>query len=327
MAPRAYGAARQSGCDQATTAGIIVAVIAPDLPGRYSARPLRVDDAQRVTNLMAAYEERVLGAVLVELEDIQGDWRRPSADLGSLTTGIFDGERMVAYGEVSAAERCEAYVHPDHWGRGLGAALLAWSERVARERGLGHVGQTIPDADEAAQALCARFGYQRRYTSWVLALPANSTLPPVELPAGYALRDFEAGADERAAFRVIEEAFNEWEGRPPQSYGDWAARVLERPGFESWQLRLVAAPAGDVVAACLLRLTEDAGWVDQLAVQREHRGRGLAQALLSDAFGTARAGGRDGAELSTDSRTGALGLYEHVGMQVKSAHTHWALRL
>ncbi|MPZ61511.1 MAG: GNAT family N-acetyltransferase, partial [Propionibacteriales bacterium] len=32
-------------------------------------------------------------------------------------------------------------------------------------------------------------------------------------------------------------------------------------------------------------------------------------------------------ELSTDSRTGALGLYEHVGMRVRNTFEHWALDL
>ncbi len=62
----------------------------------------------------------------------------------------------------------------------------------------------------------------------------------------------------------------------------------------------------------------DTAYVDQLAVTREHRGLGLARALLVDAFTRGRARGRTRCELSTDSRTGALGLYEKVGMSVTS---------
>ena len=58
------------------------------------------------------------------------------------------------------------------------------------------------------------------------------------------------------------------------------------------------------------------GYVDRLATRADQRGRGLAQALLVDAFAAARAQGAVRSALSTDSRTGALGLYEKVGMVV-----------
>jgi ribosomal protein S18 acetylase RimI-like enzyme len=61
-------------------------------------------------------------------------------------------------------------------------------------------------------------------------------------------------------------------------------------------------------------LTE--GYVERLAVRKDQRGRGLAQALLVDAFEQGRQHGAPRSGLSTDSRTGALSLYEKVGMVV-----------
>ena len=55
--------------------------------------------------------------------------------------------------------------------------------------------------------------------------------------------------------------------------------------------------------------------MDRLAVRRDQRGRGLATALLADSFARAREHGATRSGLSTDSRTGALGLYERVGME------------
>ena len=65
----------------------------------------------------------------------------------------------------------------------------------------------------------------------------------------------------------------------------------------------------------------------QLAVAREHRNLGLGRALLLRAFELFHARGRASVGLSTDSRTGALGLYEHVGMRVVRSYTHHAKRL
>jgi GNAT superfamily N-acetyltransferase len=58
-------------------------------------------------------------------------------------------------------------------------------------------------------------------------------------------------------------------------------------------------------------------------VRRDQRGRGIARALLVDAFERARARGASRSELATDSRTGALPLYQHVGMVVTQNWAHW----
>ena len=52
-----------------------------------------------------------------------------------------------------------------------------------------------------------------------------------------------------------------------------------------------------------------------------------ARALLVDCFAEAREHGATRSELSTDSRTGALGLYERVGMRVTSTWVHRAIAL
>jgi len=62
-----------------------------------------------------------------------------------------------------------------------------------------------------------------------------------------------------------------------------------------------------------------------LATRVDQRGRGLAQALLVDAFAEARQRDATRFELSTDSRTGALSLYEKVGMRVTSVWVNRAI--
>ena len=104
--------------------------------------------------------------------------------------------------------------------------------------------------------------------------------------------------------------------------GDWAATTVRRPGAQPWQMRVVEHD-GTVVGACFTILdSQGSGYVYQLAVERSHRGKGLAQALLADAFGRARERGATRSELSTDSRTGALDLYLKVGMEVTQVWTH-----
>ena len=85
---------------------------------------------------------------------------------------------------------------------------------------------------------------------------------------------------------------------------------------------IATVAAGEQIVAVAVNVHEEASvWVAQLAVAREHRGRGLARALLTHTFGSAWRAGPRRCGLGTDERTGARGLYERVGMRV--ARTSW----
>lgn len=102
-------------------------------------------------------------------EDIIGDWRRPSFDLGSQSIGVLAGQRLVGCAEVFRSRYAYAMVHPDHRGRGIGAALLGWTQDRARAGGSTLVGQSVPSGGDA-EHLLERLGYHERWTSWVLEL-------------------------------------------------------------------------------------------------------------------------------------------------------------
>jgi GNAT superfamily N-acetyltransferase len=216
-------------------------------------------------------------------------------------------------------------VHPDHRGRGLGTWLAGWIEDCARARGSRLVGQTAP-ADSSPERFLRDRGYHPMWTSWVLQVPADQPIEAQPLPEGYALREFVAG-DEHTAYQLIEDAFNEWPDRDPTAFEDWASNIVLRPGFEPWQLRFAVDPTGIPVGVAFTIVAGHTAYVDQLAVRRDQRARGLARALLVDAFARGRAHGGTTSELSTDSRTGALGLYERVGMVVTQTWRHWATQL
>lgn len=296
------------------------------LPAGLRTRPLSPDDAEAVYELIAAAEAVDVGEVLIDLEDILGDWQRPSLDFARDTLAVFEGDRLVAFAELSTRGRAEASVRPSHRGRGIGSYMLSWTEDRARTLGCGRVGQTVPTTSTGAMELLLGRGYQQLWSSWVLKLaPDDEIRGDGTPPDGVVVRPYEPG-EERKAFQVVEDAFNEWPDRPPSTYEDWAAPVLGRPGFEPWQL-LVAVDGDELVGVCNVMVSGGSVWVSQLAVRRDERGRGLARVLLVTAFREGRSRGAGWAELSTDSRTGALGLYEHVGMSVTDTFAQLALDL
>ncbi len=168
------------------------------------------------------------------------------------------------------------------------------------------------------------------YTSWILELPEGAAIADQDLPAGHRLRGFEPERDTYDVYRTFEDAFNEWPDRLPSTLEDWQAIAFGRSDFEPWQIITVVEDVdGDerIVGACRVSVSDGEGWVDQIAVRREARGRGLGRALLVAAFAEARSRGATISRLNTDSRTGALGLYEHVGMIVVETYEHYVVDL
>jgi mycothiol synthase len=251
---------------------------------------------------------------------------RPSLDFARDTVAVHDGEALVAFGLQLGARATFVHVLPAYRGRGIGGWLLRWSQDAARALGAKLTAQEISENERAAIALLEADGYARRWDSWAFEIVLEHEPPAPALPPAYAIRDFVRGRDERAAFEVIDRAFSEWPEREAPTFDDWAATVFGRPGFSPPQLGLMEHD-GEIVGAVLLIEDDDEGWIDQLAVAREHRGRGLARALLVHAFGrTWRRGGRRCA-LGTDARTGARGLYERVGMRVRKTYGEYAKQL
>ena len=120
----------------------------------------------------------------------------------------------------------------------------------------------------------------------MLELPGGRDVPERPLPDGYAIREATPD-DHEACWTVLEDAFLEWSVREREPFDDFVARTVERPGFEPWNLRLVADAAGEVVGVTVVSFGSE-GYVDRIATRKDQRGQGIAQAMLVDAFAVAR---------------------------------------
>ncbi len=295
------------------------------LPPGLTTRPLTLDDAEGVHAAIAAEEVVDLGEAEMTFEDVVADWQRPSYDITASTIGVFDGERLVAYGDLSDTDVAYTAVLPSHQGRGIGTAIARWLQAKARAAGSTRIGTQVPQGS-AADRLMRDLGYEVRWTAWDLELPPEREIEARPLPDGFAIRDAEA-ADREAAWTLVEDCFLEWSERDRVSLDDFGARVWDRPGYEPWNLRLLISPDGEIVGATHVFLAGDGAYVARIAVRPDHRGRGLAPAMLVDAFGLARQHGAVRCYLSTDTRAGARGLYEKVGMEVASTWVNRAITL
>lgn len=295
-----------------------------ELPAELQTRPLNMDDSAAVATLIGLEEIVALGRAEVTTADIVAGWQRPGFEVASGTIGIFDSERLIGYAEYSGADRCDVAVDPAHHHRGIGRAMAGWVREQARAAGAARVGMQIPRGSAADQFL-QRHGYEVRRIAWDLELPAHVRLDE-DLPDGYLIRTATSDDYDRV-WNLLEDAFTEWSDRPKWSLGDFLAQTVQRPGFAPDHLRVATDPRGRLVGAAYAVLDAGAGEVDRLAVHPAYRRQGLARALLADTFGVLRAQGATRCTLSTDSRTGALPLYEHLGMIITSTWVNRSIEL
>ena len=291
----------------------------PDIPG-LTARAATRADVAAITALIAAGEVADNGVAEVQLADVEHAF-----DLADDPAGVIvveAPEQLVAWATV-ADGRADAEVHPAWRGRGIGASLLAWSEARARASGTAWVRQVVTDSDAAARSLFEGAGYRIQHTSWVLQLRLEDAPPAVDLPPGMEIRPYRL-EDAEAAYRVVEDAFNEWPDRQPTEFAGWAAHVIGHPAFAP-ELSRLAFDGDELVGVVLCMDYEgvEEGWVQQIATVAGHRHRGIGRALLQSVFAAYHAGGRRLVGLSTNSQSGALTLYERIGMRVRRSYTAW----
>jgi ribosomal protein S18 acetylase RimI-like enzyme len=144
--------------------------------------------------------------------------------------------------------------------------------------------------------------------------------PAPQVPEGITIRlvRHDDDAEMRAFHRVLDASFRDTPDYQPTSYETYRERLAALPGID-WDEWFVAEVDGDLVAVLQSAgqiADENEGWVKNLGVSKESRGRGLGRLLLQTAFHTYANRGRLSAGLGVDmtNPTGAYRLYESVGM-------------
>lgn len=277
-------------------------------------------DADAVVAIVRAMDEAVLGASDYTRVDLDHVWR--TLDLERHAFLVLDGDEPIAYGEIDDREepaRSDGYVHGAHFGRGAGTQLVEKMEKTLRERGAMRIRNGVLLADERAQSLFRARGYKevRRFSQMRIEL----TEPPPEprWPDGLTVTSLAVadGPDYHAAY---EDAFADHWGHVRRSFEEWRPSHMEGRDFAPELWSVVRDGDRIVAGAELVRERNGVAWIARLFTVRDWRRRGVAEALLHDAFGKFWREGRRVIGLGVDaqSNTGANRLYERVGM-----HVHW----
>jgi ribosomal protein S18 acetylase RimI-like enzyme len=276
------------------------------------------DDAEAIADLFnAAFGD----ARPTSAADIRQWLANPGRDPADARVLAKEG-RLVGYADVW---REDDTLGADVAAPGFGDELLAWAEKRARELGLKKVRVWFPADNELAAVAGTR-----SYRYWRSALTLETNLeerPSTDLPT----RPFGPG-DEDVLRAAINEVFADDPFFHEHSPQEFASAYLTAPGAEPglWLL----AEEGTELAGFVLPYPrrgsdETLGWVSSLGVREPWRGRGLGRGLLLAAFAALYDRGlrRVGLGVDAENQTGALTLYESVGMRQVSRSDNWVKTL
>ncbi len=223
-------------------------------------------------------------------------------------------------------------VHPDFRRQGIGTRLveLADAQFVERARMLVDTSKPLSVQRVASHnnpgnvALMGAAGYThlRSFFEMKKDLTVPDALSMPAWPQGIELRPFDRERDAFIIYEAQKEAFRDhFNSFGDESFESWRKDMIDFSRFDPslWLL----AWEGDQLAGASLndipsRYQFQTGYVDSLFVRRPWRKHGLATALLRKSFSLFAARGLKNAALGVDTqnRSGALKIYEGVGLQV-----------
>jgi mycothiol synthase len=299
------------------------------MPDGYALRHPRPDEAPVVQAILDAAESADTGQRRRHENDIATEWRSKECHIGDDWWVAVDDAGIVAAvawvwpqeaGEVTA----DHYVHPQHRGRGLGEMMLDTIEARASQLpactaagAARHLIVWCEDSDHTRRASLDRRGFVAVRQYYEMAIDLRGELPVPEWPQGITPSRFRAGVDDRAVYEADLEAFAEHHLFQPRSYEEWR---LFHPDARDGDVTLWwLAWQEDQLAGFVIPLVGDLGAViEDLAVRKPWRGRGIGVALMLAAFATLRERGQTVARLYVDAQniTGAVRVYEAAGMHV-----------
>ncbi|MDR9450841.1 MAG: GNAT family N-acetyltransferase [Acidimicrobiia bacterium] len=307
-------------------------------------RPATPEDAATIHALIRKSEIHDREPLVTPLGEIVELFDDPHLDPARDVRLGFVDDRAVAWGWVwhhPSGERLErAYlfgtVDPDQRGQGIGRVVFAWQLNRARsilnsyDRRLPRFIRTAAwDWLTGAHHLYERFGFRpvRWFDELLRPLDAAAEVP--EIP-GVGLGAWPA--DRTEEIRLLHN----------QAFADhWGSGAIDQTAWEKrltghgvrLDLSVIALREGRVVGYCLNEVFPDDeellgrrdGWIGMLGVDRDHRKRGIASALIGASMAEFRRAGLTHASIGVDadSPTGANHLYYRLGFRSeKRSITH-----
>ena len=279
-------------------------------------RPATLDDVDALVAVYAAYDTVEMGAPEVEAADVTALLSTEGSD----SVVAEAGGRVVGFAQVGRSGEVETLVHPSYDDAvALQRALLARVLDEARRQGIRRVEHWAGARPDGAAVLLAEAGFAHARTTWRMRRALDGELPEPVWPAGVSVQPFDADCDARPVWELVMRGFAGSFGSHQRPFEEWSLHAL---GPDKGAV--CAVEAGRLVAVATTGPRSGEGHVGQLTVDPEHRGRGLALALLHETFRRDAAAGLPATRLGVDGENaGARRLYDKAGMSVVGEFRRW----
>ena len=305
------------------------------LPAGFSTRAIAADDAQEVTELVRKIDLAACGETSTSLEEIHGDITSTNVGGAQGSAVIIKDSAIVAvvvcFNEVSEGRGMffDVFISPDldlpdstQITERLLEATSEYAQDLARAANLEQImiKTALYEADAGFLAGLRNQNFEQHRIFWRMRRNVTEPLSEIKLPSGYSLIPFKNTERNMRELHALQSTvFMDYYDYSPMTFEAWEKSNTE--GTHDPALWRVIEYEGKMIGFLMASnrfASEGFDYVASIGVAREHRSRGLAKALLMDLFTRDTEEGRIGTLLHGDSAnpTGAMGLYESVGMKV-----------
>jgi GNAT superfamily N-acetyltransferase len=231
------------------------------VPSGLTTRPVTTDDAQAVVDVLAAMEAAEPTDENWDVEELLEEMASPGVDLAEHSLGVFDGDRLVAFGVLMMNPPSDAFrgylfggVHPDYAHRRIGTAIVealcatALELRDKVDPALpGEVKMWLHESRAATAALAASRGFET--WRWFFHMQRDLTEPiAAGIPAdGYLTRPYRS-EDEPAVLNVRNLSFADHWGTTEMDEERWTAAFEGSSAFRPKHSRVALGSDGTVAA-------------------------------------------------------------------------------
>lgn len=305
----------------------------------FRVRPARLGDVGEVCALENQFSRHYLGFEDTTEEDVTNGWLSPGFDPERDIRVVFaPGGELAGFIEIWMTAHPPVHpwiwlrIHPDYMRNGMGKSLLLWAEDRAREAfDLVPEGARISmrtgvvSTIQDMKVILEKYGMTLFRHAFRMIIEMNSQ-PEVPIwPPGITLKPYDPDLDSEALFRAASEAFQDHFGHVESPFEEEYPRFMHfmtNTDVYDPELWFIAMDGDQIAGVCLCSKYShedpDSGYINSLSVRRSWRKRGIATALLQHSFNEYYQRGLSKVMLGVDANnlTGALSLYEKVGMKV-----------
>ena len=274
-----------------------------------------VDEAPAIRELIEAHSQAAFGETDLNEDEIRTWFTRPKL---SIRVAERDG-RLAGYLDVYADEGGRFPADVRTVDAEAAVLLVAEAEAIARDQRAEAVRAFVQGDDPVMRDVLEADGWEAIRHSFQMRIDLGDELPEPAWPDGLVPRNLRPGEEERV-YEANQEAFADHWDFHREPFDEWRSFAIDHkfdPSFW-WLVEDDGEVAGFSLNSWHFSGDPHYGWIGSLGVRRPWRRRGLATALLLHSFRDFRDRGatRVGLGVDGENTTGAVRLYESVGMHV-----------